>query len=380
MRDLMKREALYNLVWSVPMTKLAREFQLSDRGMAKLCQRERIPVPPRGYWAKLAAGHAVKQTPLPERVAGQSEWVMVAPRGSAYGAEGRAWLESGTSPLPQDDAAMSPDPVPPVHDHDLHVLVWRTHRTVGSVRVRKQELRASLHPAVERLVREAREDWEHRPPYLSAGTKRRFVGAGARRRLALVNALFFALGKAGARPEITDKEGGSIVVTVGRMPVRCQLASTWMRRTRGAEREERLDFHVRAGTSSYAYRFVWKERWGLRLETCLADIAAGIVVAAELEHRDREWRDYEAAMEARAEARREQERQRDKRRQDARAQLIAEAENLRQANDIRCLVATIRREREPYDLAFATWHHWALDEADAIDPVRSGRLSLHVPD
>ncbi len=38
-------------------------------------------------------------------------------------------------------------------------------------------------------------------------------------------------------------------------------------------------------------------------------------------------------MEAQAEARREQERQRDKRRQDARAQLIAEAENLRQAND-----------------------------------------------
>ncbi|HMS71461.1 MAG TPA: hypothetical protein PKB03_00355 [Baekduia sp.] len=104
------------------------------------------------------------------------------------------------------------------------------------------------------------------------------------------------------------------------------------------------------------------------------------MVAAELEHRDREWRNYEAAMEARAEARREQERQRDKRRQHARAQLIAEAENLRQANDIRCLVATIRREREPHDLAFAAWHHWALAEADAIDPVRSGRLSFVVPD
>lgn len=90
MRDPMKLEALYTLVWTVPMTKLALEFQLSDRGMAKFCQRERIPVPPRGYWAKLAAGHAVRQTPLPERVAGQSEWVMVAPRGSDYGAEGRA--------------------------------------------------------------------------------------------------------------------------------------------------------------------------------------------------------------------------------------------------------------------------------------------------
>ncbi|MGE5595709.1 MAG: hypothetical protein ACM3S1_06680 [Hyphomicrobiales bacterium] len=195
-----------------------------------------------------------------------------------------------------------------------------------------------------------------------------------------MSALFLALGKAGARPEITDKEGRSIVVTVGRMPVRCQLASTWMRRTRGAEQAERLDFHVRAGTSSYADRFVWKERWGLRLETCLADITTGIVVAAELEHRDREWRHYEAAMEARAEARREQAHQRGKRRQDARAELIADAEKLRQANDIRRLVATIRSEREPHDLSFAAWHRWALAEADAIDPVRSGRLSLHVPD
>lgn len=380
MRDSMKREALYNLVWTVPMAKLAREFQLSDRGMAKLCKREGIPVPPRGYWAKLAAGHAVKQTPLPERVAGQSEWVMVAPRGSDYGAEGRAWLESRLRPLPDDTAALSPVPVRPAHDHDLHVLVWRTRSAIGTVRVRKQELRASLHPEVERLLREAREDWERRPPYLSAGTQRRFVRPGARRRLALVNALFLALGKAGARPEITDKEGGSIVVTVGRMPVRCQLESTWMWRTRGAEREERLDFHVRVGTSSFADRVVWKERWGLRLESCLADIVSGIVVAAELEHRDREWREYEAVMKARAEAQREQERQRDKRRQDARAQLIAEAENLRQANDIRCLVATTRREREPHDLAFAAWQNWALAEADAIDPVRSGRLSLHVPD
>lgn len=86
----MKREALYNLVWAVPVSKLARQFELSDRGLAKLCQREGIPVPPRGYWAKLAAGHSVTQTPLPEPVAGQSPWISVAPTGSDYGAEGRA--------------------------------------------------------------------------------------------------------------------------------------------------------------------------------------------------------------------------------------------------------------------------------------------------
>ena len=38
------------------MSTLALEFGISDRGLAKVCGRHRIPVPPRGYWAKVAAG------------------------------------------------------------------------------------------------------------------------------------------------------------------------------------------------------------------------------------------------------------------------------------------------------------------------------------
>lgn len=41
-----------------------REYGLSDRGLAKLCERNSIPVPPRGYWAKKAAGQKVKKAPL----------------------------------------------------------------------------------------------------------------------------------------------------------------------------------------------------------------------------------------------------------------------------------------------------------------------------
>lgn len=58
------RKALYNLVWSKPMTAAAKNYGLSDRGLAKLCERNSIPVPPRGYWAKKAAGQKVKKAPL----------------------------------------------------------------------------------------------------------------------------------------------------------------------------------------------------------------------------------------------------------------------------------------------------------------------------
>jgi len=48
------------------MTALAQEFGISDRGLAKICSRHRIPVPPRGYWAKVAAGERPKVPPLLE--------------------------------------------------------------------------------------------------------------------------------------------------------------------------------------------------------------------------------------------------------------------------------------------------------------------------
>lgn len=44
---------------------LAKKYCMSDVGLAKICQRMQIPVPPRGYWAKRAYGHKLKKSPLP---------------------------------------------------------------------------------------------------------------------------------------------------------------------------------------------------------------------------------------------------------------------------------------------------------------------------
>lgn len=61
----MKRSDLYKKVWSTPMTKLAAELGISDVGLAKACLRHAVPVPHRGYWAKLRAGQRPKQAPFP---------------------------------------------------------------------------------------------------------------------------------------------------------------------------------------------------------------------------------------------------------------------------------------------------------------------------
>lgn len=58
------RRELYDLVWSTPIVKVAEDFGFFDRGLAKLCQRHLIPVPGRGYWARIEAGQNVTKTPL----------------------------------------------------------------------------------------------------------------------------------------------------------------------------------------------------------------------------------------------------------------------------------------------------------------------------
>ena len=60
------RRGLYDLVWKTPVDTLSKEMGLSGRGLAKLCDRHSIPVPPRGYWAQKAAGKKVKRPPLLE--------------------------------------------------------------------------------------------------------------------------------------------------------------------------------------------------------------------------------------------------------------------------------------------------------------------------
>ncbi|MBN2438904.1 MAG: hypothetical protein JXL20_09935, partial [Deltaproteobacteria bacterium] len=60
----LKREALYKMVWSEPVSKLAREYGLSDRGLGKICKRLEIPVPGRGYWQMKKKGLKIPTPPL----------------------------------------------------------------------------------------------------------------------------------------------------------------------------------------------------------------------------------------------------------------------------------------------------------------------------
>jgi integrase len=64
-RHYFKREDLYSLVWTAPVTEIAERLGVSDVGLAKLCRRAAIPRPTRGYWARVEAGHQIGRSALP---------------------------------------------------------------------------------------------------------------------------------------------------------------------------------------------------------------------------------------------------------------------------------------------------------------------------
>src|SRR5437660_7352392 len=64
-RIRLTRGELYGRVWATPMLTLAKEFGMSDVGLAKVCRKYNIPVPPVGYWRRKETGYKVKRPPLP---------------------------------------------------------------------------------------------------------------------------------------------------------------------------------------------------------------------------------------------------------------------------------------------------------------------------
>jgi len=72
---VISREELYELVWSMPMVKVAEKFKVSGSYMARVCANLNVPRPDRGYWAKLAFGKAPDKPSLPElRPGDQISW------------------------------------------------------------------------------------------------------------------------------------------------------------------------------------------------------------------------------------------------------------------------------------------------------------------
>ncbi len=93
------REEIYKAIWEKPIQHVAKRYNISDVGLAKICKRLNIPRPGRGYWAIKAAGKPLPKMPslpnlgqafcvpctivinrMEELVAGRFPWLVVRQR------------------------------------------------------------------------------------------------------------------------------------------------------------------------------------------------------------------------------------------------------------------------------------------------------------
>jgi hypothetical protein len=83
--NMVSREELYELVWSIPMIRVAEKFSVSGSYMARVCSVLNVPRPEMGYWAKLEVGKAPARPALPEALPGDQLF----------------WSREGDPPLPR---------------------------------------------------------------------------------------------------------------------------------------------------------------------------------------------------------------------------------------------------------------------------------------
>jgi hypothetical protein len=109
------REKLYEQIWASPLRTVAREYGLSDVGLAKVCKKLNIPKPGLGYWRRKERGFKVTQPPLPTAAKDQRKVVSYV----------RVGQPSQPTPIPPE--FLSPLKAPRV-TAAMHPIVQQTYR------------------------------------------------------------------------------------------------------------------------------------------------------------------------------------------------------------------------------------------------------------
>jgi hypothetical protein len=380
----LSRQALYELVWATPVRTLAQRFNISDVGLRKACQRSHIPLPPAGYWAKVAAGKKVMQPALPARPSGMRD--TVTPGAGRYGSYFYRQLS--------DAELLGPLPARPTFTPDLDAVRAACLKQVDKVTVPRDL--AHPHHAIAKLlaIDEQRRIAQLGRGYVSSWDAPRFTSPFEQRRLRVLGALMMAVGRAGASIRLTGKNARSIYVTV-------HDTSFWLRLDDEAGISKEASEYEPPETVTGSALFLAISsghgsapsiRWGDdktgKLETKLHEAVAEIFVHAEANYRSMCEHQHEWRIERRADRLNEihlarlkaeqAERDRIERlKQERIARLLGEAEALQKAETIRAYVASARDRASAHaSEEVVTWAQWALDVASSIDPVESGAFLI----
>jgi hypothetical protein len=354
------RQQLYEDVWSRPISKLSGDYGISDVGLAKLCRRHHVPVPGRGYWARVQVGKSESRTPLPDLPTGSSDVITLPAPGTTMAVSDRLREVMGREALDENKVVV------PERLKRPHQLVSQTRAAlVKPTSIRDRGVLWTNEDCLDLRV--------------TAGSKMRA--------LCVADALIKALGKRGMTVRL-DKSKTVVDVDGELVEIRIeekvsQIPHVW---TEEEKRKKKLgDYlfvpandHVPSGRlvlriPSAEYRPV-RKRWAdgqtQRVENMLNDFIVGLHCAAEAEVRWREEREaWQRAIEEKERLRREAKEMQEKLLK-AQRRLERQTERWTRADEIRRFVASVEADRGGVlDQKESQWAQWARTYADEIDPL-----------
>jgi len=373
---VLERTKLYEEVWAEPVRTVAKRYGISDTTLRKHCKDLNVPLPPRGYWVKIAAGKHPRRAALTKLKKGESDRKVYRSY-PVYRRPQPEGLEAAV-PVPVDGEIVVPDVL-----EEPHRLVARTARRLSAKR--HKDLSGCLNIDVSEGSRD--------------------------RALRIMDALLKAMDRAGLKVEATTIEAKVEWPSYGwqrqeppppRQVTRVCCDEEWIEFSL-SERMKRVEDpkpDPPKNASSYYYqrttyshlptgelslrlenidylgiRRVWSDATRQRVEGCLTTFVANLSKVALAIRLDREERAREAAAAAEAALCREQEEHRrylDQKRLD---QLRRDVEQRRAAEGIRAYIAAADRLLRCHDNASPEaiklrWQiKWAAAYANRIDPL-----------
>ena len=375
------RIELYKRVWETPITRLAKEYGLSDVGFAKICKKYNIPRPPRGYWAKKQSGQHVKKAPLPKQ--SSNEIIAISPNPSNQLAgefdsrlQQKLEAEKKAPPIIVPKTLRNPHPFIQQSKQILELcqpndigIIEPKDKNCLDIRVSKKSMARAfrimntlIKALLEREFLIFQEDGA-----LKVEIDNERLGVGISEEV-ISNKI---------QPKDSDLDG------------RYQFGHSRFEYVRVPSGKLCLTIHDRSRYWGDSFRKNWRDTQKRQLENSLDAFVIGLLKRAvqkkELRRQEaeRERQRREAARQREEQERRRAELERMIRKEKARvAKLVTDAANHGKSRLIREFIAAVQNEHLKGNQAYVseqdheTWMKWAKDQADRLDPLVESSPSI----
>lgn len=372
---------LYKQVWETPVTRLAKEYGLSDVGFAKICKKYNIPRPPRGYWAQKAAGQRMAKEPLPRR--SSDEIIEISPNlaNQFTPTENPKLLkhlerEQNFPPIVVAKALRNPHPFVARSAELLELceptdvgILEPANKNCLDIRVSKTSLRRALRimdALIKGLLERGFEVYQEKDSFevmidnerLGFGISEDVVSKKTQRKDTDLDG-YYQFGH--SRFDYVRVPSGKLCLTI----------------------------HDRSYFYSDNFRKNWRDTKRKQLEDSLDAFVIGLIKRAAKKKEYRQQKEEEERKRQEMARLREEERQRqaelNRKIQEERTRvsnLITDAENHLKSKQIRDFVAAVGKEHRNGNPVYVnadeyeSWATWARDQADRLDPLADSPPSI----